>query len=290
MPAPTHRSHSSPRPHTAPLAVAVAVALAVAVVALLVGVIRPHRIVGGGAAPARGAQSQPPASTTGYFLHAPGAPPPMMLRNVPPPTIVWKPIPFGDKRKRETIAYAKLHYGISSWQITGPHVIVEHFTASTTMLSAWNAFAHDVPDPEFHSLPATCAQFIVDRAGRIYQLVPLDVLCRHTVGLNWTAIGIEMVGTSDRQIMSDAAEFRAAMRLTAWLAWRFHVAVGDVIGHNESLDSPYHREHVAASRCQTHGDWRHADMQVFRTGVRQILQAHHLPAGAPWRAHRVPGC
>jgi len=214
----------------------------------------------------------------------------MMLRSVPRPTIVWKPIPFGDKRKRETVAYARLHYGISSWQITGPHVIVEHFTASSTMPSAWNTFARDVPDPELHSLPATCAQFIVDRAGRIYQLAPLNVMCRHTVGLNWTAIGIEMVGTSDRQIMSDPAELHAAMRLTAWLAWRFHVAVGNVIGHNESLDSPYHREHVAAWRCQTHGDWRHADMQVFRAGVRGILQAHHVPAGAPWRAHPVPGC
>jgi N-acetylmuramoyl-L-alanine amidase len=209
---------------------------------------------------------------------------------VPRPAIVWKPIPFGDKRKRETVAYARLHYGISSWRITGPHVIVEHFTASATMLSAWNTFAHDVPDPEFHSLPATCAQFIVDRTGTIYQLVPLDVMCRHTVGLNWTAIGIEMVGTGDRQVMADPAEFHAAMRLTAWLAWRFHVAIGNVIGHNESLDSPFHRERVPAWRCQTHGDWTHGDMQVFRGGVRQILLTHGVPPGPPWRAHRVPGC
>ena len=37
-----------------------------------------------------------------------------------------------------------------------------------------------------------------------------------------------------------------------------------MIGHSESLSSPYHRERVARLRTQTHGDWTHADMNVFR--------------------------
>ena len=287
MPPGTHR-RSRPRPPTRATAIALAALLAIAL-AVAVLMVRPPATTdrsAGGTATRRS-----PASTTAYVPHSPGStPPPTGLRAVPRPRIVWKPIPFGAKRKRETVAYSRLHYGISSWRLTGPHVIVEHYTASTTMLSAWSEFAHDVPDPEFHSLPATCAHFIVDRSGTVYQLVPLDVMCRHTVGLNWTAVGIEMVGTSDRRIMSDPAEYGAALRLTAWLAWRYHVPIGDVIGHNESLDSPYHRERVAAWRCQTHGDWTHADMHVFRAAVRKILQTHDVSPGAPWRAHRVPGC
>jgi WD40 repeat protein len=39
--------------------------------------------------------------------------------------------------------------------------------------------------------------------------LPLWIRCRHTVGLNYTAIGIEHVGTSDAQILHNAAEMRA---------------------------------------------------------------------------------
>ena len=37
-------------------------------------------------------------------------------------------------RKSETAAYAREHYGIDSWRLVRPRVIVEHFTASTTLL------------------------------------------------------------------------------------------------------------------------------------------------------------
>jgi hypothetical protein len=37
-----------------------------------------------------------------------------------------------------------------------------------------------------------------------------------------------------------------------------------VIGHNESLSSPYHKERVARLRNQTHGDMRHSTMQRYR--------------------------
>ena len=123
----------------------------------------------------------------------------------PRPAIVSKPIPFGAARRAETAQYAQRHYGVDSWRLVHPRVIVEHYTASTTFSSAWNTFASDAPDPELHELPGTCAHFVVDRDGTIYQLVPLTIMCRHTVGLNWTAIGIEHVGTSDASILGNAA-------------------------------------------------------------------------------------
>ena len=55
---------------------------------------------------------------------------------------------------------------------------------------------------------------MVDRDGTIYQLVRLDTICRHTVGLNWTAFGIEHVGTSDRQILGNQAQLSASLSLT----------------------------------------------------------------------------
>lgn len=188
------------------------------------------------------------------------------------PAIVWDPIPFGPVRKAQMVAYVRRHYGSfmkPTWRLIDPHVIVIHFTASSTFQSAWNTFANDVPDPELHELPATCAHFIVDRDGTIYQLVSLGTMCRHTVGLNWTAIGIENVGFSDAQVLSDRRQFSANLRLVRWLRCRFHIPVKDVIGHNESLSSPYHHEDVPALRSQTHSDFNHADMRIYRARLRQ---------------------
>src|SRR4051812_37907048 len=128
----------------------------------------------------------------------------LIALSVPPrPAIVQKPIPFGAARRAETAAYAARHYGLRTWRLTHPHVIVEHYTASTSFSAAWNTFGRDTPDVELHELPGTCAHFVIDGDGTIYQLVPLGTICRHTVGLNWTAIGIEHVGTSDAQILSN---------------------------------------------------------------------------------------
>src|SRR5690348_12511482 len=104
--------------------------------------------------------------------------------SVPKPTIVQKPIPFGAKRKHEMAAYAQRHYGIDSYRLRDPHVIVEHYTVTPTFQATWNTFAPDVPDSELHELPGTCSHFVIDKDGTIYQLVPLSIMCRHTVGLN----------------------------------------------------------------------------------------------------------
>jgi hypothetical protein len=117
----------------------------------------------------------------------------------------------------------------------------------------------------------------------------LRLVCRHTVGLNWTAIGIEHVGTSDASVLGDARQLAASLALTLWLAHRYAIPLGGVIGHNESLRSPYHRERYAAWRCQTHGDWTHADMQVYRARLATLARQEGvaLPAGPPLRA---PSC
>jgi N-acetylmuramoyl-L-alanine amidase len=189
------------------------------------------------------------------------------------PRIVWDPIPFGAKRKAEMVAYVRLHYGSfmrPTWRLIDPHVIVIHYTDSPTFQSTWNTFANDVPDPELHELPATCAHFVIDTNGTIYQLVSLGTMCRHTVGLNWTAFGIENVGFSDAQVMDNPRQMSANLRLVHWLRCRFNIEIKNVIGHNESLSSPYHREDVVALRTQTHSDFDHADMQVYRRRLRAL--------------------
>src|SRR3954447_18043323 len=190
-----------------------------------------------------------------------------MLADRPP--IHRDAIPFPAHRKAEMRAYAKRHYGLDRFTLIRPKVIVEHMTANSSFGATFNTFASDVPDVELHERPGLCSHFVVDRAGTIHQLVPLGLMCRHTVGLNWTAIGIEHVGANDAQVMGDARERRASVRLTCWLRGRFGIALRNVIGHNESLSSPYHRELVAALKHQTHADMQHATMTRYRSMIKR---------------------
>jgi N-acetyl-anhydromuramyl-L-alanine amidase AmpD len=162
-------------------------------------------------------------------------------------------------------AYSHRHYGESTYLLTHPRVIVEHYTETASAGEAFNTFAPDVPDSEFHELPNTCAHFLVEPSGRIDQLVPLQLRCRHTVGLNWTAIGIENVGFSDQEILENPRQMAASLRLTRWLRCHYSIALKNVIGHNESLSSPYHHELVPAFQHQTHSDWNHHDMSRYRS-------------------------
>ena len=188
----------------------------------------------------------------------------------PPPPIVRHYIPYPAKRKREMRAYARRHYGIDSYRLTDPKVIVEHVAVAGSTDSVFATFAPDAPDIELHELPGLCSHFVVGADGTIVQMVPLSLMCRHTVGLNYTAIGIEHVGFTDADVLGNPRELRASLRLTRWLRCRFGVAVRNVIGHNESLTSPYHRERVVSLRHQTHGDWVHADMVRYRAWLRAL--------------------
>ena len=90
-----------------------------------------------------------------------------------------------------------------------------------------------------------------------------------------------MVGQSDPQIMARPAQYQAALSLTVWLMARFGIHLDNVIGHNESLTSPFHHELVPAWRCQTHADWNHADMEVFRTDLAALARRDGVPLGPP---------
>jgi N-acetylmuramoyl-L-alanine amidase-like protein/zinc carboxypeptidase len=200
-----------------------------------------------------------------------------VARAVAPPPVTWRPIPYGPQRRAEMRAYARRHYGIDDHLLRRPRVIVQHYTASDSFASAFDTFARNVPDPELHELPGVCAHYLIDRDGTIAQLVPTSIMCRHTVGLNYTAIGIEHVGRSDGQILGNARQLRASLKLTRVLQGRFHIGTRDVIGHNESLSSRFHRERLAALRRQTHGDFNRGSMDVYRRALRR------LPAPASMR-------
>ncbi|MGE5461579.1 MAG: N-acetylmuramoyl-L-alanine amidase [Solirubrobacterales bacterium] len=193
------------------------------------------------------------------------------------PEIVWKKIPFGAKRKRQMAAYSKRHYGERTWELTDPQVVVEHYTGGTSFDSAWNHFAAN--GTHLGEKPGVCAHFLIDTDGTIYQLVNVGIRCRHAIGMNWTAIGIEHVGTSARDILHDGPMIRASLRLTVWLMAKYGISWGNVIGHAEILQSPFHHELYPNWQCLTHADWNRAEMKTYRRKLKRTARRLDVPIG-----------
>jgi hypothetical protein len=182
-------------------------------------------------------------------------------------------IPFGHRRKREMALYSRRHYGAARWRLFRRRVIVLHFTGGNSYSSAWNTFAADTP--ELDELPGVCAHFIVGQMGTIHKVVPLSIRCRHTIGLNYIAIGVEMVQPTgagshwaDQQILHRRRQIRSALRLVKWLKARFHIPRYNVIGHAMANASPFFKDHEGWRN--THTDWLRRDVKIFRRRLARM--------------------
>jgi N-acetylmuramoyl-L-alanine amidase len=219
---------------------------------------------------------------TSFVVELPGGPLPAagvrrharatlaLARAVAPPRVVSRPIPFDAKRKADMRGYARRHYGIDDHRLRDPEVIVQHYTVTDTFQPVYDTFAPNRPDPELGELPGVCAHYVIDTDGTIYQLVSTRLMCRHTVGLNWTSIGIEHVGQSDAQVLGNRRQMAASLRLTRMLQGRHGIATRNVIGHNENRSSPFHRERVARLRSQTHGDFPKPVADAYRRRLERL--------------------
>ena len=104
--------------------------------------------------------------------------------------IIDKPLPLNENRIELTRIYSIKHYGFSQTEII-PQAVVIHWTAGSTWESAYKIFYDDMDDDGEVNVSS---QFIVDRDGTIYRLTPENFMCRHAIGYNHCAIGIENVG------------------------------------------------------------------------------------------------
>ena len=176
-------------------------------------------------------------------------------------------IAFTQRRKNEMAAYSLRHYGASSWRLS-PSMIVLHFTESDTASSARNTFAND--SRNLGELPGTCAHFIVAKNGDVWQIVPTSIRCRHTIGLNDKAIGIEIVQRSygngahwaDQQILNRPAQIGAVLALIRSLQRQYGISTSNIIGHAMANQAPQFRD-IEGWR-NNHTDWQTQDVLEVR--------------------------
>lgn len=151
-----------------------------------------------------------------------------------------RPLPFGEERIAATLDYVRERCDPAvddrpESALYAPRMIVVHWTAIPTRRATWEAFAPatlpgDRADIARAGRLNVSAHFLVDRDGRIDQLLPETVIARHCIGLNRVAIGIENVGGPQAPLTP--AQLAANASLVTHLAKKYP-AIRYLIGHLE---------------------------------------------------------
>jgi N-acetyl-anhydromuramyl-L-alanine amidase AmpD len=183
------------------------------------------------------------------------------------PPIAEDHISYGAHRKAQMAAYSNRHYGEREYRLTDPKVIVLHFTATDSYSAVWSTF--DSNSPDLGETPGVCSQYVIEQDGTIDELVPPRIRCRHTIGLNHVAIGIEMVQSTgsgahwaDQQILGRRHQIGAALRLVRWLQARYDIPTDEVIGHSMANDDSHFKD--LEGWTNDHSDWLKRDVKEFR--------------------------
>ncbi len=148
------------------------------------------------------------------------------------------PIDFSQKRIELTKKYIKTHYDLDVKDIKIiPKIILIHHTAIDSYEDSLKRFINDtLPSdrPEIQSAGAlnVSTHFMVERDGTIHQLMPLDFMARHVIGLNYNSIGIENVGGENSADNLTKEQLKANIYLVNYLKQKFDT-IEYVVGHYE---------------------------------------------------------
>jgi len=153
--------------------------------------------------------------------------------------IIDKPIDFGAERIDLTKKYIKTHYGktVENIEIV-PKIIVLHWTAELDFEKSFNRLKPqklltDRKDIAKASQLNVSSQFLVDRDGTIYRLMPENWMARHVIGLNYSSIGVENIGGKGNKIDDlTPAQRQANKDLIRYLRHKYPT-IKYLIGHHE---------------------------------------------------------
>ncbi len=152
--------------------------------------------------------------------------------------ITQTPIDFDSKRVELSLEYIKDHYKLKPQNITiSPKIIIIHHTAMDSFNESYERLKPSLlPNAREDIAKAgalnVSAHFLVDRDGTIHQLMPLNFMARHTIGLNYNSIGIENVGGESSNDNLTKEQLNANIKLVGYLAKKFKT-IEYLIGHYE---------------------------------------------------------
>lgn len=148
--------------------------------------------------------------------------------------IIEKPIRWDATREALSIKYLKERHGLEKITPTiNPQMVVIHWTTISSVEMTFDVF-NPVTLGERAELTGASnlnvsSQFLIDRDGTIFRLLPDTTFARHVIGLNYLAIGIENVGGIDAPLTK--AQLDANEKLIRYLKRKYPIDY--VIGHHE---------------------------------------------------------
>jgi len=148
--------------------------------------------------------------------------------------IFEKPVLFDEERIQLSVDYLNDRHGIETNSATiKPDMVVVHWTAVPSLEATFDIFnpvqLAGRPELTTASRLNVSAHFLVDRDGVIFRLLPDTTFGRHTIGLNYMAIGIENIGGPDAPLTR--AQLKANESLIRYLHKKHQITY--VIGHHE---------------------------------------------------------
>ncbi|HIC43119.1 MAG TPA: N-acetylmuramoyl-L-alanine amidase [Sulfurimonas sp.] len=152
--------------------------------------------------------------------------------------IIDKPITFDKERIYLAQKYISKHYGLEVKNINiTPRLIVIHWTAENDFNKSFNHFKDsslplDRPYLAKASTLNVSSHFLISRQGKIYRLMPENIMARHVIGLNYNAIGIENVGGEKNLNNLTSAQLQANIDLISYLKAKYK-SLKYLIGHHE---------------------------------------------------------
>lgn len=148
------------------------------------------------------------------------------------------PIEFGKLRIELTKSYIKEHYGLKSDDIKiVPRIIVVHYTGIDDFEDSLSRFIPSIlltdrKDISDAGALNVSAHFIVERDGTVHQLMPMDYMARHVIGLNYSAIGIENIGGANHKENLTVEQLISNIELINYLKKKFNT-IEYLVGHHE---------------------------------------------------------
>ena len=148
--------------------------------------------------------------------------------------IINKPITWNAEREKLSIQYLKDRHGLEKNSATiEPKMVVVHWTAINNIEVTFDVFNPPTlggrADLTSASNLNVSSQFLIDRDGTVFRLLPDTTFARHVIGLNYLAIGIENIGSDDMPLTK--AQLTANEKLIRYLKRKYPIEY--VIGHHE---------------------------------------------------------
>jgi N-acetyl-anhydromuramyl-L-alanine amidase AmpD len=145
-----------------------------------------------------------------------------------------KPITWNAEREQLSLNYLKERHGLTQTTATiKPQMLVVHWTAISNIEVTFDVFNPITlggrADLTGASNLNVSSQFLIDRDGTIFRLLPETTFARHVIGLNYLAIGIENIGSDDMPLTK--AQLDANEKLIRYLKRKYPIDY--VIGHHE---------------------------------------------------------